>query len=414
MLYNVSLIELEQSGLFLSIMYRAFMLQTFFTKLNYPTINVNIVLLLSIGMFYSVTVKAATDIEDILQKGIRGVNLFYLDGRDQEDLPQITQKLINGDAACKGTKENILLRLRNTLKAAKEGGFNWIRLLIGKGFYQIYASRCRYNMDDIYPSLPKDQATAINLLLQEIRSFDFNIELVLGGSHGFTDIDSDIIFFDSILTQINLDNIGMIMLGGDIQPARIERHANWITKIYQHFSNLDSSIGQLNYSFDTVTYSNIKDFKNYLLWTIENFPDIPVIAINLYNRSLPPGADWRAYSHVITPYLNTFRTIAGNKVAWVDEYGFRLSTPNEKIQYDKIDQLSYYKGFFHATRCISDLKIATFAWTIGNDKYMSNPAKDFQRTPFGLFSGYSNNNPTPLPAWEWLIQTNSNKSFCGN
>ena len=68
----------------------------------------------------------------------KGINFFYLDGRDQEDLVQIAEKLFYGDDACKGTRPDISKRFKSTLKDIKKAGFGWVRLLISKDFYQIY------------------------------------------------------------------------------------------------------------------------------------------------------------------------------------------------------------------------------------------------------------------------------------
>lgn len=361
---------------------------------------------------FTTPVQATASLDEHLRAGIRGVNLFYLDGRDQEDLPQVIQKLADGDNACKGTNKEIKARLHNTLKAAKEAGFNWIRLLIGRGFYQIYSSRCQYSMTAIYPLLPAEQASSINHLLREISTFGFTIELVLGGSEGFSETSNDIIFFESILKQLDHSSIGMVMLGGDAQPARVKRHADWLLSVYHHFTQHSTNLKTLNYSFDTVTYRNIKDFEDYLNWTLTHIPDIPVIAINLYNRSLPPGADWQAYSRAITPFLAAYQSVAKHKPAWVDEYGFRLSNPAEDVQYTTKDQLAYFRGFTHAIRCSTKLTMATFAWTIGNDRYNADPSKDYKNTPFGLFTGYEQNIPVIQPAWQWLSSANQNIDLC--
>lgn len=361
---------------------------------------------------FTFPVKATASLDEHLRAGIRGVNLFYLDGRDQEDLPQVIQKLADGDHACKGTNKEIKARLHNTLKAAKDAGFNWIRLLIGRGFYQIYSSRCQYSMTAIYPEFPTAQASAINKLLHEISTYGFTVELVLGGSDRFSDTSNDIIFFESVLTQLDHSSIGMVMLGGDVQPARVKRHADWLTAVYRHFTRHPTNLKTLNYSFDTVTYQNTQDLKDYVNWTLTHLPDIPVIAINLYNRSVPPGADWQAYSKAIAPFLAAYQSVANYKPAWVDEYGFRLSNPGEDVLYTTKDQLAYFKGFTHATRCSTTLTMATFAWTIGNDRYIADPSKDFKNTPFGLFAGYKQNMPVVQPAWQWLSGANQDNDIC--
>ena len=69
----------------------------------------------------------------------KGINFFYLDGRDQEDLVQVAEKLYYGDDACKGTRAHVSKRFKNTLKSIKQAGFEWVRLLISKDFYHIYA-----------------------------------------------------------------------------------------------------------------------------------------------------------------------------------------------------------------------------------------------------------------------------------
>ncbi|AFS38836.1 hypothetical protein [Alteromonas macleodii] len=64
----------------------------------------------------------------------KGINFFYLDGRDQEDLVQIAEKLFHGDDACKGTRPNISKRFENTLKNIKKRVLNGFGYLLVKIF----------------------------------------------------------------------------------------------------------------------------------------------------------------------------------------------------------------------------------------------------------------------------------------
>ena len=67
----------------------------------------------------------------------KGVNFFYLNGRDQEDFVQVAEKLFFGDNACKGIRADISERFENSLKEIKSAGFDWVRLLVSKDFYNI-------------------------------------------------------------------------------------------------------------------------------------------------------------------------------------------------------------------------------------------------------------------------------------
>ena len=70
------------------------------------------------------------------------------------------------------------------------------------------------------------------------------------------------------------------------------------------------------------------------------------------------------------------------------------------------------KGFYHALSCENAITAAYFIWTAGNDRHVSFPDKDTNRTPFGLFSGYKNNKPITTPAWDEVALFNTTSSYC--
>ena len=159
-----------------------------------------------------------------------------LDGRDQEDLPQVVQKLNYGDPACKGSRTEIKLRLRNTLNNIQQSGFSWVRLLFGPGGFKIYANRCNLDLSKVYPAISPQYVEEFNHLLQIIGEYNLNIELVLSGSKGFHDLKHDLQFFESVLTQLDMTHIKLIMLGGDVQPANNKRHATWLKTMFDVFA----------------------------------------------------------------------------------------------------------------------------------------------------------------------------------
>ena len=341
----------------------------------------------------------------------KGINFFYLDGRDQEDLVQIAEKLFYGDDACKGTRPDISKRFENTLKDIKKAGFGWVRLLISKDFYQIYANRCGFDMEEVYPVLADKHASVLTNLIEKIAEKDLKIEVVLSGTKWFKEPDNDILFFESILLGIPSEHIDMVMLGGDVQPANAKYQAVWLKKVLPHFLNHEHVVlKKLNYLFDTVTYRNKKQAANYVAWVTQEFPSLKYLPVNLYNRSLPPGSVWQEYAIAIKEYADIYRS-AGRPL-WIDEYGFRLSNSSEKETYTEADRVEYLKGFHHALFCADEPPAAHFIWTAGNDRYNSNPEKDHDRTPFGLFEGYTGNIPVTGDAWSELSLFNTDSSYC--
>jgi len=341
----------------------------------------------------------------------KGINFFYLDGRGQEDLVQIAEKLFHGDDACKGTRPNISKRFENTLKDIKKAGFEWVRLLISKDFYQIYANRCGFDMKEIYPVLADKHVSVLTNLIENIAEEDFKIEVVLSGTKWFKEPENDILFFESILLGVPSQHINMVMLGGDVQPANAKYQAEWLKKVLPHFLNHEHGVlKKLNYLFDTVTYRNTKQAANYVAWVTQEFPSLKYLPVNLYNRSLPPGSEWHEYARVISKYADIYRS--ANLPLWIDEYGFRLSNTSEKETYTESDRVEYLKGFHHALFCAKQPPAAHFIWTAGNDRYNTNPAKDHDRTPFGLFEGYTDNMPVTDDAWSELSLFNTDSSYC--
>ena len=341
----------------------------------------------------------------------KGINFFYLDGREQEDLVQIAEKLFYGDDACKGTRSDISTRFNKTLKGIKEAGFEWVRLLISKDFYQIYANRCGFIMEDIYPDLADKHLTVLTNLIENIAEKGLKIEIVLSGTKWFKEPEKDILFFESILLGIPSQHIDMVMLGGDVQPANAKYQAKWLKKVLPHFLNHEHVVlKKLNYLFDTVTYRDKTQAANYVKWVTQEFPFLKYLPVNLYNRSLAPGSNWQEYAKAINEYADIYRS--ANRPLWIDEYGFRLSNTSEKETYSEADRVEYLKGFHHAMFCVEKPPAAHFIWTAGNDRYNSNPEKDHDRTPFGLFEGYTDNMPVTGDAWRELSLFNTDSSYC--
>ncbi len=341
----------------------------------------------------------------------KGINFFYLDGRDQEDLVQIAEKLFYGDSACKGTRPDISTRFNNTLKNIKNAGFEWVRLLISKDFYHIYANRCGFDMEEVYPALADKHVTVLTNLIENIAEEGLKIEIVLSGTKWFKEPEKDILFFESILLGIPSEHIDMVMLGGDVQPANAKYQAEWLKKVLPHFLNHGHDVlKNLNYLFDTVTYRNKKQAANYVAWVTQEFPSLRYLPVNLYNRSLPPSSDWQEYAKAINEYADIYRS-AGRPL-WIDEYGFRLSNTSEIETYTEADRVEYLKGFHYAMFCSGQPPAAHFIWTAGNDRYNSNPEKDHDRTPFGLFESYINSMPVTGDAWRELTSFNTNSTYC--
>ncbi|WP_158966988.1 hypothetical protein [Paraglaciecola sp. L3A3] len=359
---------------------------------------------------------------NFLSEPVKGVSLFYLNGRDQEDLPQLIEKLYHGENACKGTTIGVEKRFINTLNELKQSGVNWVRLLIGKGFYEIYKNRCDFDLQQIYPKMSKTHIEAINHFLAFLTrpEFNFNIEIVLGGSKNFADAEHDIEFFDSILSQINKTNINMVMLGGDVQPSRVTYHAKWIKRIFHFFDNHpDPALKHLNYSFDTVTYRNSEDLKSYLDWVKQNIPTASVVTLNLYVH-LPKGEVKNTNSYhqqVISNALQIYRESGINKPLWIDEFGFKLETEQSQLIESYQNQKEYYQSYFLSTLCTNknslQNSIPGFLWVVGNDRYLADPSKDGPRTPFGLFAGFKQNQPITQSAWA-IVQHYYRNTSCEN
>jgi hypothetical protein len=357
---------------------------------------------------------------EFMLEPVKGVSLFYLDGRDQEDLPQLFEKLYRGETACKGTTTNIEERLISSLQELKDSGVNWVRLLIGKGFYDIYKNRCNFDMQQVYPSLAKTHVEAINHFLSFLTrpEFNFNIELVLGGSKDFADIDNDVVFFESILTQIDKTNVNMVMLGGDVQPSKVPQHAKWIKQIFNYFDkHANTEIRLLNYSFDTVTYRTADDIRDYLRWVKLNLPELSVVTLNLYvhlpkNNELP---EVFYYHQVLGNALELYRESGIEKPLWIDEFGFKLDIEPSDLGKSYQHQAQYYESYFSSTLCANNRStqqsVPGFLWVVGNDRYLSDLSRDGARTPFGLFSGFSASKPITQPSWN-IIQKYYENTEC--
>ncbi|GFD83041.1 hypothetical protein KUL118_59030 [Tenacibaculum sp. KUL118] len=370
------------------------------------------IITLCFSFFTDVCVNAdSTGIAPSPFNAAKGINFFYLDGRDQEDLIQVAEKLLHGDGACKGTRPNVAKRFNNTLNEIKQAGFEWVRLLISKDFYHIYANRCGFNMNEIYPVMAESHINVLKNLIESINKEGLKIEVVLSGTKWFKEPEKDILFFESILLGIPSQHINMVMLGGDVQPANAKYQAEWLKKVLPHFLNhTHADLKKLNYLFDTVTYRNKKQATNYVAWVTQEFSALKYLPVNLYNRSLAPGAAWQEYARVINEYAEIYRS-AGLPL-WIDEYGFRVSNTSEKETYTEADRVEYLKGFHHALFCAEEPPAAHFIWTAGNDRYESNPEKDHDRTPFGLFEGYTGNIPVTGDAWRELTFFNTNSDYC--
>jgi hypothetical protein len=369
-------------------------------------------------LFWLILLPCLINAEDVnpaipeIKQGVTGVSLFYLDGRDQEDLPQVVQKLNYGDTACKGSRTEIELRLRNTLNNIQQSGFSWVRLLFGPGGFKIYANRCNLDLSKVYPVISPQYVEEFNHLLQIIGEYNLNIELVLSGSKGFHDLKHDLQFFESVLTQLDMTHIKLIMLGGDVQPANNKRHATWLKTMFDVFAR-NPAYSHTPFSFDTVTYPDLAEFKQYVSWVNKHLPDLSIVPVNLYYRALPSGSSWQQYSKQITKYISAFRQIDNTSIIWVDEFGFRLSTSQEQTKLNAADQLAYYKGVIHATQCNgSNLITPLFAWAAGNDRYLADPGRDAKRTPFGLYDGYQNNQPVESISWQYIRKFNNSATPC--
>lgn len=341
----------------------------------------------------------------------KGVNFFYLNGRDQEDFVQVAEKLFFGDNACKGIRADISERFENSLKEIKSAGFDWVRLLVSKDFYNIYAPRCGFSMDEIYPVLADKHLSVLAQLVGKVAEHGLKIELVLSGTRWFADPRNDVRFFESILLGIPLEHVNMIILGGDVQPSNAQYQADWLLQVLPHFLNHKySSLASQNYLFDTVTYRNKDQALAYVKWVKKHFPQLSYLPVNLYNRTLPPSSSWRDYSTALKEFIAIYKQ--ANLPLWIDEYGFRLSNESESVQYTEADRVAYLKGFYHALSCENPITAAYFIWTAGNDRHVSFPDKDTDRTPFGLFRGYENNKPITTPAWDEVALFNTTSSYC--
>lgn len=341
----------------------------------------------------------------------QGVNFFYLNGRDQEDFVQVAEKLFFGDNACKGVRPNITERFDNSLQEIKTAGFKWVRLLVSKDFYNIYAPRCGFIMEEIYPVLADKHLSVLATLIEKVAAHGLKIELVLSGTKWFADPENDVMFFESILFGIPLEHVDMIILGGDVQPSNAKYQADWLLQVLPHFLNhTHTDLASQNYLFDTVTYRNKDQALAYVEWVRKHFPQLAYLPVNLYNRTLPPSSSWRDYSNTLQEFIAIYKQ--ANLPLWIDEYGFRLSNESESIQYTEADRVAYLKGFYHALSCENSITAAYFIWTAGNDRHVSFPDRDTDRTPFGLFSGYENNNPITTPAWDEVASFNTTPSYC--
>lgn len=341
----------------------------------------------------------------------KGVNFFYLNGRDQEDFVQVAEKLFYGDNACKGVRNDITERFDNSLKAIKAAGFEWVRLLVSKDFYQIYAPRCGFKMEEIYPKLAEKHLAVLSQLIKSVAATGLKIEIVLSGTKWFADPNNDIEFFESILLGIPIKHVDMVILGGDVQPSNAKYQADWLLQVLPHFLNhKNADLASQNYLFDTVTYRNKDQALAYVEWVKKHIPQLGYLPVNLYNRTLPPSSNWRDYSIALREFIAIYKQ--AELPLWIDEYGFRLSNESENVQYTEADRVAYLKGFYHALSCENAITAAYFIWTAGNDRHVSFPDKDTNRTPFGLFSGYENNKPITTPAWDEVALFNTTSSYC--
>ncbi|WP_288389106.1 hypothetical protein [uncultured Alteromonas sp.] len=367
---------------------------------------------LSVGFIYtSLVYSQEISVPPSVSKPAKGVNFFYLNGRDQEDLVQVAEKLYFGDDACKGTRSNIAPRFENSLIEIKAAGFEWVRLLVSKDFYEIYAPRCGFKVEEIYPALAEKHLAVLSELIERVAGHGLKIELVLSGTKWFADPKNDITFFQSILLGVPLQQVNMIILGGDVQPANAQYQADWLLQVLPYFLNHKrNDLASQNYLFDTVTYRDKKQASIYVEWVKKHFPQLNYLPINIYSRSLPPKSSWRDYSNEISEYVEIYKQ--AELPLWIDEYGFRLSNTSENTNYTEVDRVEYLKGFYHALSCKNTLPAAYFIWTAGNDRHLAAPNRDHDRTPFALFSGYEDEKPITTPAWNEVASFNTTPSYC--
>ncbi len=370
-------------------------------------------------------------IPDFMDAPVIGVTFFYLDGKREENLTLVIQKLASGD-------EGIRKRLLQTVNEIKKSGFNWVRIMISGGLYKQYDYLFpEYAYDqDIYPLMSRNEAMKINDFLDYLRdgTDGLKIELVLSSifvtDTNMRDKKNDAMFFESILEQIDTTGIELITLGVDIMPCNIIsliliddtvcdengpnddwNDAQWVKYQLDYFyNNPIDRLRKLNYSFDTITYPTIDAFKTYLKWVSENVLSyVPVVSVSAYYRQ--EGATEFDYLSHYNSLLDAYTESGINKPFWLDEYGFGLKDP-----FTEKDAFLYFKGFLRATRCKdgvdSSLFYPSMVWAIGSDR-VRDVVRPANLDYCGLFHKYDpGNSPVVSQSWDLIKWFNNTQEVC--
>ncbi len=354
---------------------------------------INIATLLTV-VFSSSSLYAAA-----ISGDVRGVTFFYLDGGSQ-DFPWVLDNQDSADAA---------LKINNLLGEYKRAGVNWVRLLVAGNH------RAEWRQPPTNATVAK-----LNAFLSKLNQQGLLVEIVLippvddntgmfDSSNAFA---SSKTWLDGWISRINYANVGMIMLGGDLQPCRLsgcegdpaaealpKNHGAYIRAIWAWKQAVYPNIYASYEAIGLQIQSNNSPALIGMLakWADKNTPGLPTLGASFY-IDLPNGSSWTAYAYAIDLILQKYQESTARPL-WIDEYGSSYVSTNPANTRTENDQKSAFEGFLGSSVCWHQNRYPKFAWIAGNDW----PYDGF--SVFRLVRGFtSGGKPDFTSAWNTVSQ----------
>lgn len=340
---------------------------------------------------------------------IRGVTFFHLDGQ-YNDLPWVLDHLSDPDVQAK---------LNNLFATYQAAGVNWIRLLIAPDFFETYAARFSVPCStqptlapcSVYPNVNQALLAEVNQFLAMTAKAGFKVELNINphsvaGMPGFFCDSSpmgpnsttpncsdpyyynDKEYYNNWFAGLNMANVGMVMLGGGINPCNpaygcdrqgatnpmVINNGEWIMNIWAWKK---ANFPTLNATYETVgviAYNgNPNDTTQIGLiakWMDQYTPGLPYNAMSLYVSQpsdvtppwqFSPPWQWGNYATATDALLDAYAK-ASNTPLWIDEYGTYVGWDQTEA-----DQYQALLGFLGASVCQRMNQYPKFLWEAGND-----------------------------------------------
>ncbi len=338
-----------------------------------------------------------------LDLNAKGVTFFYLDGVAQ-DFPWVLE---NQD------RPEVQAKLHALFKDYKLAGVNWIRILVARGHHPYFEGSLSSPPLFIEKMNKFLELTREEVVVNAVNKGSFKTEVVfvtLDGTALFADpapYNRDKNWLEVWMNGLNHSNIGMVLIGGDLQPCSwgapgqgivcspngsqiANNHGAWLTNVWPWFKQKWPNV-TASYEVISGNATTTELIEKHAAWMTANTPDIPVLPMSLY-FDLAPGSSWQQYANWTSQLLQAHHRNT-TKPLWIDEYGGGISATMSEA-----DQAAFYNGFLAASTCWTGKQYSKFAWIAGNDYPYSG------QVWAGLVRKYNNNIPEWRPAWSALSQ----------